>query len=337
MERSLAILTFAGNVAVACSSFPVAPTKTIAPGVHMPSLNLGTCCGSDPTLGVPAWLQAGGVGIDTAYDYNDQPAIAATLAKVGKPRNEIFITTKVPAGVGAIMSKGEPDKDCTLDPDRALSLVKEDLRQLNASYVDLVLLHGPCELQGSKAKIDPAEANAAQWRGLQMALEQGLTRAIGVSNYNKSHLEALLRHPDTKTRPAVNQCQMSINGTAMCFDEVCLHGPGHDDETIAYALANNITYEAYDTMRGCPFHDERVGAIAASRNMSVAQVCTRWTLQRGAVIAAGTGHNASKVALDSADNLGALRPEFELADDDMHYLDNILVWRRKSESSITFV
>ena len=45
------------------------PTKEIAPGVHMPQVNLGTCCGSLPTVGLGPWLDAGGTGVDTAYDY----------------------------------------------------------------------------------------------------------------------------------------------------------------------------------------------------------------------------------------------------------------------------
>ena len=54
-------------------------TKTIAPGVEMPVLNLGTCCGSKPSVGLPSWLAAGGVGIDTANDYGDQNVIGGIL------------------------------------------------------------------------------------------------------------------------------------------------------------------------------------------------------------------------------------------------------------------
>ena len=45
-------------------------TKTveIAPGVMMPRINLGTCCGSQPKVGLEPWIAAGGRGIDTAYD-----------------------------------------------------------------------------------------------------------------------------------------------------------------------------------------------------------------------------------------------------------------------------
>ena len=64
----------------------------------------GTCCGSDPKVGLSSWLDAGGVGIDTANDYNDQNVIGDILnpyiAKQGLQRSDFFITTKVPAGFG---------------------------------------------------------------------------------------------------------------------------------------------------------------------------------------------------------------------------------------------
>lgn len=57
-------------------------------GIMMPVLSLGTCCGSKPSAGLQSWLEAGGVGIDTANDYGDQAVIASILhpflAKTGK-------------------------------------------------------------------------------------------------------------------------------------------------------------------------------------------------------------------------------------------------------------
>ena len=81
--------------------------------------------------------------------------------------------------------------------------------------------------------------------------------------------------------------------------------------------------EAYDVMSGCPFHDQRLNAIARAHGMSAAQVCFRWTLQRGAIIATGTGHNATKAVLHAHDDLGTYDPTFELADEEMAYLDGI--------------
>ena len=147
----------------------------IAPGVRMPSMSLGTCCGSWPSVGIQPWLDAGGVGIDTAFDYShavpgggtvtSQDEIRTTLSALKVPREKLFLTTKVPAGVGAAMAAeaGVADVDCTLDPTRAISVLKEDLERLVVSQVDLVLLHGPCELAGKNAsKVDAAKANLAQ-------------------------------------------------------------------------------------------------------------------------------------------------------------------------------
>lgn len=57
--------------------------------------NAGTCCGSDPKVGIPTWFAAGGTGIDTALDYKDQQVIAQILATEQKPRSAYFMTTKI--------------------------------------------------------------------------------------------------------------------------------------------------------------------------------------------------------------------------------------------------
>lgn len=73
---------------------PPTPTgKTIAlpnaAGVTMPSINLGTCCGSDPSVGLAPWLKAGGTGIDTAFDYKDQLDINAIIN--GQVKNNVHL------------------------------------------------------------------------------------------------------------------------------------------------------------------------------------------------------------------------------------------------------
>jgi diketogulonate reductase-like aldo/keto reductase len=93
----------------------------------------------------------------------------------------------------------------------------------------------------------------------------------------------------------------------------------HDDATIAYCAERGITYEAWRVLGGCPFSDARVGAIAAAHNVSVAQVCVRWTLQRGAIVAAGTGNGTSTVGEYARENLGALH--FALSAAEMDYLN----------------
>ena len=81
----------------------------------MPLQNLGTCCGSDPKVGVTPWLNAAKpiegtatIGIDTAWDYHDQTDIAAIIKPLD--RKSLFLTTKIPTGFGN-------KTDCTADPD----------------------------------------------------------------------------------------------------------------------------------------------------------------------------------------------------------------------------
>ena len=85
-----------------------------------------------------------------------------------------------------------------------------------------------------REKYSGAKENAALWQGLEMALEQNLTRSIGVSSYNAKDLEALLK--TAKVKPALNQCDMSLKD--------------HDDTTIDYCQKNGITYEAFYAMKG---------------------------------------------------------------------------------------
>jgi diketogulonate reductase-like aldo/keto reductase len=75
---------------------PVGKTIQISPGVFLPSVSLGTCCGSDPKVGIPSWFSVGGTGIDTALDYKDQPEIAQVLQSEHVSRSSYFMTTKIP-------------------------------------------------------------------------------------------------------------------------------------------------------------------------------------------------------------------------------------------------
>jgi len=266
-----------GSLAYSPSPSPAGKTVTLNNGVVMPSINLGTCCGSKPSVGLQPWLDAGGVGIDTAYDYHDQTDIASVIHGTSAPKREsLFFTTKIPAGFGT-------KDDCKADPSIAVNYIKENLKELGVVYVDLALVHRPCQPHQTS---DPVAANNALWKGMQQALALNLTRAIGVSNYAKADLEAL----DTSAVvPAVNQCDMSVEK--------------HDDETIAHCQSKGIIYESYFTMKGCPFDNAVVKQIAAGHNVSAAQVCLRYVLDRGGIIACGTGADSSTVASYAKENL----------------------------------
>ena len=184
----------------------------------MPKISLGTCCGSDPTVGLEPWLAACGAdvcGIDTAWDYKDQPAIGSLLKAQKTKRESIFITTKVPPSAALC--------DATKGGAATLANIQLDVKQLGVEFVDLVLLHGLCK---SAAQIN------AMWSGAEQALKSGIVKSIGVSNFNAAQLAEI-----KGTKPAANQCYMTMGK--------------HDQATIEYCIKNGITYEAYDAMKGC--------------------------------------------------------------------------------------
>ena len=141
-------------------------------------------------VGLAPWFAAGGTGIDTALDYKDQPVIGQLLAAAKKPRGSYFMTTKIPT-----------HRVKSLTAAYALSAVQTDVKQLGIGRLDLVLIHHPA----------PTDAeNQALWKGLEQAVAMNLTRSIGLSNFNKEQIEALLKV--ATIRPALNQCDLSVGG-----------------------------------------------------------------------------------------------------------------------------
>ena len=275
----------------------------------MPEVNLGTCCGSDVNMALPLWLAAGGRGVDTAYDYGGvlrgglhkfvpgglQSDIRAIVRDFAEP---VFITTKVPAGLGVLMQPNLLGDSCAAVSHGArdlgalvLAQVHSDLQELGVAQLDLVLLHAPCANRTDNVRL---------WRGLELAHERGLARAIGVSNYDAADLQHLLQH--ARMAPAVNQCPMSLTH--------------HDDAAIAFCAAHGITFESFGAMRGCPFDHPEAQAIAARHGVTVGQVCLRWVLQRGAVLATGLGtRDCARVAEHARTNMDLFG--FTLSADEM--------------------
>ena len=159
----------------------VAKMRTLSDGTSMPSVNLGTCCGSDPKVGLGPWLKearpvmgSSPIGIDTAWNYYDESDIGAILkSTAGLKRSDYFVTTKIPAGFGNAT-------DCTADPSVVTRYMKDNLAQLGLDHVDLALLHHPCT-KGSRANPsgkDEPKIDAALWQGLVQAQKAGMVKSI---------------------------------------------------------------------------------------------------------------------------------------------------------------
>ena len=276
--------------AAGVSAGPVVPRPYVdlTPIVTMPSLNLGTCCGSKPDVGLGPWLKFGGVGIDTAFGYGTQPNISIGLA--GKARSDVFILSKI-----------DPTPEmCKGGAAAAIEAVKVNNAQLKTNYTDIMLIHWPCNQKGDGKLETTLAQNQALWDGLIQAKQLGLVRSIGVSDFNVTHLAGLKGE-----KPVLHQHEMSIKSW--------------DAATLEYSLDNDIWYEAWGVTRGCPFTDPAVLAIGKAHGVGAAQVCLRWTLQRGAIAAIGTGANAATIEQYTQEDLDVW--DFELTDADMATLN----------------
>eukprot|EP00854_Cymbomonas_tetramitiformis_P014349 gene14349-16969_t len=257
---------------LACSVCLVAGspnTKEIAPGVFMPFVNLGGVESrpSNYTL----WLGEGGRGLDTALTYGAkvQQEVGKAMDQAmdwhgGMPRSEIFLTTKIPccpAGAGIPGCEGHNSS--------VVQDIQADFDQLGQPYVDLMLLHWPCE---------KLEDTVAAYKALESLVSSKKARAIGVSNFNSTMIDALMQQVSVK--PAVNQCGFSIGGHNTS-------AYGMDYETLKRCRELGITYSAYSPLGGLShidvLSDPDVVQIAKKHNKSPAQVALRWVVQQEVV------------------------------------------------------
>lgn len=271
----LILATIVCSSSSSSSSFKNIPNFEIAPNVFMPVVNAGhPDDNSTETSSAKIWLEKGGRGIDTAYDYHNQDQVGEAIRESGLPRDSLFITTKI--------------SPLICSSSNALDAVKRDLKELQLDYVDLVLHHFPCA---------DSNGNVDVWKGLEMAMSQNLTRSIGVSNYVQEDIEPILNLKSVV--PALNQAQMSVGS--------------HDDDTIAFCKTHGITYESYSPLRHVNLTNSDLVSIAERYNVSTAQVCLRWIVQQEIVIATSPGVNELYVEADlELDTFSLSRDEMQL-------------------------
>lgn len=218
---------------------PQLPSRQLADGVAMPLLGLGVwqlADGEEVERAVGWALEAGYRHLDTAQAYGNEAGVGRALAASGLAREDVFVTTKFFPG-----------------SDDPVAEAQRSLERLGIERLDLYLVHWP---QGG-----PTRA----WPGMQEALERGLTRAIGVSNFGAAELAALERVAEVD--PVVNQVRFS----PFSFRRALL----------AECERRAITLEAYSPLtRGARLADPVLAEVARAHDRTPAQVLLRWAVQR---------------------------------------------------------
>lgn len=271
MYVTIAALVFVMPLSSASKTAPSVPTKTeIAPGVHMPYINLGGVH-SHPS-NYTAWLELGGTGLDSALMYGDdvQVAVGDAIEHSKISRDQLFVTSKVPC-CPAPFSKWCSWYDAEYNDLSAFTRAKIDARLMGIEVVDLMLLHWPCATM---------EQTIATYRSLEEFALAGKARAIGISNFNSTLIDALYA-AGLRVPPSVNQCGFSIGN----HDD---SKNGRDFDTLNKCKELGITYSAYSPLGGLSGVDvlgnPTVKSIGEHYGKSSAQVALRWLTQQGIVV-----------------------------------------------------
>ncbi|KAI0263346.1 Aldo/keto reductase [Gloeopeniophorella convolvens] len=130
-----------------------------------------------------AAINAGFVHLDGAQAYQNEDSLGAGIAAAGKPRGELFVTTKL-----GKLPEGKSVRDSLVD----------SLAKLQLDYVDLFLVHTPTHWP------EPGRLKAV-WKEVEALKKEGLARSIGVSNFRPAQFREIL--DGAEIVPSVNQIE----------------------------------------------------------------------------------------------------------------------------------
>jgi diketogulonate reductase-like aldo/keto reductase len=257
-------------------SLTIDSTAELLNGIEMPRLGLGVWRakdGQETESAVMAALKAGYRSIDTASMYENEQGVGRAIKASGIPREQVFVTTKV--------WNNEQGYESTI------KAFRNSLDRLGMDYVDLYLVHWPVVGQYKET-----------YRALEELYDQGLVRAIGVSNFNIHHLEDLMG--SCRIKPMVNQVEMH---------------PLHTQKKLfAFCRKEGIQLESWRPLMQGRLDLPLIAELAAKYGKTSAQVVLRWHLQLGVVtIPKSTQEGRIR------ENAGLF--DFELEPEDMNRID----------------
>ncbi|KAK8749074.1 hypothetical protein OTU49_015661, partial [Cherax quadricarinatus] len=255
-------------------------TINFSNGKSVPVLGLGTWESKpgDMTAAVKNAVTAGYRHIDCAHLYGNEPEVGAAIAALIKDgtvtRDELFITSKLWNTFHAKSS--------------VLPALKTTLADLGLDYIDLYLIHWP---MGYKEGGDllPADSTGKKlysdvdyvetWEAMEECVKLGLTRSIGVSNFNKKQLERVLK----------------VAKVPIANNQIEVHPYLPQNKLIEFCKSKGITITAYSPL-GSPerpwakpgdpvlTEDPKVKTLAQKYKKSPAQILIRFQIDRGLIV-----------------------------------------------------
>ena len=256
-------------------------------GVKLPKIGLGTWQvkdGDEAYHAVLAALKNGYRHIDTAEGYRNEESVGKAVRDSGIPRSEIFVTSKLESHIKTY--------------EGALKAFEDTLKALQFDYLDLFLIHAPWPW--SEIGKDCREGNVQAWKAMEKLYRAGKIRAIGVSNFDPNDIENILKH--CEIIPHVNQIGYFIG-----LDQ---------KKTLEYCETKGIVVEAYSPLGiGYLLSNPVIGEVAKKYDVSPAQICIRYCIQKNTAPLPKSIHEARIIQNTQVD--------FEIKPEDMVILEEI--------------
>jgi len=256
------------------------PTIKLSNGLNFPVL--GLCTWNSPpgqvAQAVKDAIDAGYRHIDGAHLYENEHEVGAGInAKISEgvvKREDIWITSKL--------------WNSSHDPKEVRNALTHTLKQLNLKYIDLYLIHWPFGYKMTKDLV-PRNENGEiihsnfdlkdTWKAMEELVDAGLTKAIGVSNFNMKQVDYV--YANARIKPVVNQIE--LHPYLLC------------KELVKHCQSKKIVITAYCPLGspGRPWAtpDDRVLmkepkllAIAKKYNKTPAQILIRYQIDIGHVV-----------------------------------------------------
>lgn len=251
-------------------------------------------CGDNAARAVWSWLTLGGRRLDSANSYYNGHSVGQGISGSQIAREEIFIVSKV----GPTFPLGYND---------SIQQFEEIKEQLQASYVDLLLIHWPSIHPGgyqsgvssdslcvsSYPTYSEKHCRLSTWKGLLKIWSDKGARAVGVSNYNATHIQEII---DAQLPlPAANQISFNPYNARAQWDLVKLCQK-YNITVLAYSPLGTPDFHHYPTTNyPVPLHDYPtdsgmsvtllqdpiVLATAHAHGVSAAQVILNWEWSLG--------------------------------------------------------
>lgn len=191
---------------------------------------------------------------DSAQLYVNEEVVGEGIKKSGLPREDFFITTKL-----------NTRKDFG-GRDWVHTEIEKSLEKLQTDYFDQFLIHFPW---------DNHDEILVAWNTLEDHYERGVFKSIGVSNFEKEHLDLIL--DKGRIKPAVNQIKSQVGNW--------------NDELIEYNKKNDIATVAWGPLGGIDENAKQVlNEIANKYGKTYAQVVLRYQIERDVIVIPKSHH-----------------------------------------------